>query len=312
MKKILFVIISLISACTQVSTSSQDLDYKINDKFELVQKILDNPDDIMQIIKESKFYNDSLIDSLYFLGNMYYVDNLKKAKNRIISYERYDSLDYFIFHCFGKNKKNKRYSDAIFSFVFLNEKWNLRFIKGDYYNFISDTNNIKYYNENGPFVNDVFPKSNNKYWWNQDYSLNEKLNFLNDLINNPENFQKILKDSEFYNKQMTSSENSEFEGSNEVLKNYFSNYRDSCTIWLNYPFAVNDSSIAKYLNAEYPTDYFVIGYNGIDSKKKFYGYLTIEFIKKNDKWIFNKATKGIQHYIALNPYQYMTPDRYRK
>jgi len=111
-------------------------------------------------------------------------------------------------------------------------------------------------------------------------------------LGNTNDFQNTIINSSFYDLKIKIND-TDFSKSMNVLKEYFNNNKDSCNIWLNYPFPIDDEFNEQYLNQNFLKDYFIIRYKGNDLQKAIDGCITIEFLRINSKWYINQVMNGI-------------------
>ncbi|OGU12603.1 MAG: hypothetical protein A2X61_13865 [Ignavibacteria bacterium GWB2_35_12] len=301
MKKIIMILIIFFIPIVNLAKS---FDYKYCDKIKLIDQIINFPDSMQYFIKQSNFNDkDNYLHLIKFRRyDIEVKDYLKLFKGKcVLTYNSEEFIDtdhnilikadVFVLNYLGKDANRIIDRSVAFEFIFKNDKWIIDNIDlGNRYNITSLKSNSISTNFKDDSISGISESKNDYY--NKDYNLCGKVEFLNKILGNTNDFQNTIINSSFYDLKIKIND-TDFSKSMNVLKEYFNNNKDSCNIWLNYPFPIDDEFNEQYLNQNFLKDYFIIRYKGNDLQKAIDGCITIEFLRINSKWYINQVMNGI-------------------
>jgi hypothetical protein len=304
MNVILFFFVLTINTCAQ--RNQENCIEKIN----LINQIISNPDSGIYYIKKSIFYDESLYGNKSWIVKRYNIlmrDYIKKFKRKcVLSYTNEMDEEFYTINYIGIKDSNIIDPNITFPFIYQNNKWVIGEITyGNRQYLLSSKKEVDYFNEDNVRRESKINYLNKPYF-NYEFLTCEKINFINEVLNSPNDFIKIVYNYNYidqYNKGKDLNLNMSF----NCLKDYMVKYKDSCRIWINYPYPVDDIFIENYLIADSSKDYFIVKYFGKIPQKVKNGFLTFEFNRKDSKWYFHKIYVGTNIFIALEPFQYLPP-----
>lgn len=300
------------------------MDLKSCEKLELINKLLENPDDYKNLITNSEFYSESIMKEKdkYFQYkdgevfdklDKYLKNDLKEFSGQCVMIHASSwEADFYTFSYIGSNIEIE--PNITFAFIKVNSKWFFKNISSYSIMYLfseSDTINFK----NG-FKEKKLPvrhyvlrtqsilKSKVKYYINYDYQSCEKEIFIRKILTNPSNLDSILKNSNFTKKnyKFKKKYNTFYKLINEYLTKYKNNFA-----WFNYPFPVHNKSIDEFIYSDIKKDYFIVNFYSERSGYNETHRLTFEFELTNSKWELTDIRKGIEVCMGASPHDMIKP-----
>lgn len=316
MKKFIIItcLIFVISTASYSFLYGESIKSECNEKIQIINRLLENPDEYYNIIKNSKYYSDEIYGEQGFAFkrfDMFFKDQLKEYKGKcVVTYECYDpKRDLFTLRYLGNNLSiapalnisftnniNQSYLNELSEgppFYFVSSKDDIEYLKEVRNKELNDSTVIS---ETNFLKSEIIESKKHHTFLNHDYDFCNKIEFINILLDKDLKLDSLVITSEFTkgNKTLCGRLDSSF----YYLEEYLSKFEFN-SIWFNYPFPINNRNVEIFLNQNEEKDYFIIEFTNDKDDLTRPNYLTFEFIKKENVWQLNNIMKGTQIYLVM-------------